>query len=74
MPSSARLYETWESIVYGLSLDLCKHTLRKIAKPPYLSARSKDKTFKISLKPLQKNFMEDVKTAAHLCRYFGEGD
>ena len=74
MPSRVRQYETWESIVDGLSLDPCKHTLRKISKSPYIYARSKDKTFQISLKPLQKDYMEDVRTAAHICRFFGEGD
>ena len=34
--------------------------------------RSKDKSFQYSLKPLLKDNLEDIKTAANLCLYIGD--
>ena len=72
MPSRSRNIESWETIVDGLSSNECRHTLRKIARSPYIQVRTKDKSFQCSLKPLLKDNLGDIKTAANLCLYIGD--
>ena len=72
MPSRSRNIESWETIVDRLSRNDCRHTLRKIARSPYIQVRSKDKSFQSSLKPLNKDNMDDIKAAANLCLYIGD--
>ena len=71
MPSRSRNIESWETIVDGLSSNECLHTLRKIARSPYIQVRTKDKSFQCSLKPLLKDNLRNIKTAANLCLYIG---
>ena len=72
MPSRSRNIESWETIVDGLSSIDCRHTLRKIARSPYIQVRSKDKSFQCSLKPLLKDNLNDIKIAANLCLFIGD--
>ena len=72
MPSRSRNIKSWETIVDGLSSNDCRHTLRKITRSPYIQVRSKDKSFQSSLKPLNKDNMDDIKTPANLCLYIGD--
>ena len=72
MPSRSRNIESWETIVDGLSSIDCRHTLRKIARSPYIQVRSKDKSFQFSLKPLLKDNLNDIKIAANLCLFIGD--
>ena len=66
MPSRSRNIESWETIVDALSSSDCLYTLRKIAISPYIQLRSKDKSLQCSLKPLLKDNLNDIKTAANL--------
>ena len=72
MPSRSRNIESWETIVDGLSSNECRHTLRKIARSPYIQVRSKDKSYQCSLKPLLKDNLNDIKIAANLCLFIGD--
>ena len=67
MPSRSRNIESWETIVDGLSSNEWRHTLRKIARSPYIQVRTKDNSFQCSLKPLLKDNLNNIKTAANLC-------
>ena len=60
------------TIVGGITSNECRHTLRKLARSSYIQVRSKDKSFQSSLKPLLKDNLEDIKTAANLYLYIAD--
>ena len=72
MPRRSRNIDSWETIVDELTSNECRHTLRKVARSPYIQVRSKDKSYQCSLKPLLKDNLNDIKIAANLCLFIGD--